>query len=163
MSRTVEVPGGSAVLRDPDELSERQRRVVRKAVFAAAADALGDELPTEAGQAPTSVHLSAATPDLMFGTRDAAIVASLVSWTLPDPLPTVETVQDLPAGLYDALAEASAGLISGLTVDFAPSPDPDSPTPPPSASNGLLADGPSPSTPTPLTVGVSTPTASSTA
>lgn len=162
MTRTVEVPGGTAVLRDADEMSERQRRVVRSALFAAAADALGDELSTAPGQPPTSVHLSAATGDLMAATKDAAIVASLVSWTLDGPLPTMDSVVDLPGALYDALAVETANLISGLTLDTTPSPDPQSPTPASSDSNGRLGDG-APSTPTSPTGGGSTPTASSTA
>lgn len=158
MSRTVEIPGGSAVLRDPGELTERQRRRVRSALFAVAADALGDVAPD--GTAPQTVHLTAGMGERMFEIRDAAIIASLVSWTLEAPLPTVESVQDLPADLYDTLAVETAGLVSGLGVDFNPTPDPESPTGPPSSSSGRLAAEVSPSPVLSPNGGVSTPTAS---
>lgn len=161
MSRTVVIPGGSAVLRDPGEMTERQRRAVRGPLLAVAADLTGGEIPAD-GHAPETVHLTPGVGGLIFQIRDAAIVAALISWTLELPLPTLESVQDLPGDVYDALVKETEGVFTGLGVDFSPSPDPESPTRQPSSSSGLLADVQSQSTLPSPTVGVSTPTASST-
>ena len=138
MSKTVQLPGdATAVIRDPDELTERQRRVMRTALLGAFGDSLASiDLDNPAADMKIKV-----TPELgavMFQMRDASITAGLVAWSLPEPLPTLETVQDLPAPLYDALADACASLATGMTLDTSPNPDPASPTQPSSASDGLL-------------------------
>ena len=56
------------------------------------------------------------------------IVACLTAWSLPETLPTLDTVEDLPAGLYAALAKATEGATGEILngVSFEP-PAPSSP------------------------------------
>lgn len=190
MTTTIPIPGGEAVLRDANELTERQRRLVRNTTVVASG-VLG-RVPKELLQAqedavkaatddPDSVsaraavaaateavdraviglNLSMEDAEKISSLQDAAIIALLVSWTLPAPLPTVETVQDLPGALYDALALASRGLSAAVSVDFSPDPDQTSPTGPSSDSDGRLRDEQaSPSTPPSPTFGAPTATES---
>lgn len=157
--RTVQIPGGTATLREPSEMTERQRRSVRNVMFDALG-ALGIDSITP-GIDPESIHVDAGAGDVLFRLRDAAIAASLVSWTLDVPLPTVDQIQDLPGDVYDALASATSGVSAGLSVNFDPTPDAESPTQPSSSSDGPLR-GEEVLTPAQLTGGASTSTASST-
>lgn len=133
--KTVPIPGGTVTVRERGEFTERQRRAVRTAMFAALGDSLGDVDPDSPD---IRVKITPQMSTQMFVMRDISIVQSFVSWTLDLPTPTAETVLDLPGDLYDALAEAADGALGGLFTDFSPSPDPASPTSPASASNGLL-------------------------
>lgn len=160
--RTVSIPGGTATVRDVDDMTERQRRLIRTAIFAAAADALGDTLDVN-GAAPeqVQVHVTGELGERMFAMRDARIVAAVAEWTLDRPLPTLDTVQDLPGGVYDALDRETTGLTAAVSTDFSADPDPQSPTPPSTGSDGPLGAEDQP-TPTPPNGGASTSTASST-
>ena len=162
MGTEVAIPGGTAVVRAPSELRVRHRRVVESAALAAAAliqrlEPGTDELPGD---------LSAEEAGKLLTLQDATIVASLESWTLPDPLPTLETVGDLPVGVYDALAEATRRTGAELALrgtDFSARPiKEESPTEPSGSSNGsLVAEQPNPPTSSPEPAGESSATAPS--
>lgn len=192
MTTTIDIPGGQATLFGPGEMTERRRRLIRSASMAAApvlmklpADLLerqeqavkaaaADPGSAEAKQAVEAaaaaidkalkgLDLSMADGDKLGQMQDAAIVALLVSWTRPEPLPTMDTVQDLDWALYDALAEAtksSAAAVALADVDFSPNPDQGSPTSPSSDSDGRLRDAQAGLTPTSPTGGESTSTES---
>lgn len=154
MGQTVEIPGGTAVLRGKEELRGRDRTLV-KAAFMAASNAL-DKLPKsvmdgkreDETQEQAVLRLSRDMAGValtwqeslaLLEVRQATVVALLESWTLDRPLPTMATIGDLPGDLYDALDEAIggvAGLASG--VNFEPTPDEESPTRPSGASSGGL-------------------------
>ncbi len=160
----VEIPGGEATLRDKI-VSERHHRqlervgmkvapVLKKlqpvvgemeslsespstaeADMALAIAALGDDMP-----ALTDTEL-----DLLYELQDTIIILFLESWTLPKPIPTLETIQDLDRETYGALSEATKTLGAGVmtqTPNFSPTPDkttPDgktNPTGSSSTSNG---------------------------
>lgn len=158
MSKTIDIPGGQATLRDPNELKVRQRRLI------------------EAARADLAISMSKITPELLesaqgadredaarlgremlaqgvnFGTedwrriwafQDATIIALLESWTLPDALPTMETIEDMDEVVYDVLADATkqegAAMAQGeAAADFSPNPDQGRPTGPSSVSAGDL-------------------------
>ena len=158
MSKLITIPGGMARIREPQELKLRQRRMVEHAAIAAA-HVIG-KLPDGADET-TKISdipaLSLADAEAITNLQDATIIAVLESWTLPEPLPTMETLGDLDVATYDALAAAAKDL-NGARVDFAPSPDPASPTSPSSSSAGGLRDETSTLTPNSPSVGESTPT-----
>lgn len=161
MTTTVIIPGGQAVIRDPEDMTERQRRTIRSIVFDAAAGSVED-ISDIAGPDP-KMRLTPAVVGSLFTMRDAAIVSGLVSWTREEPLPTSDTVLDLPAALYDALAKATTGLVQAVMTDFSPSPDPQSPTGGSNDSVSLSKDETELGLiPTSRTGGENTPTASST-
>lgn len=51
--------------------------------------------------------------------REATVVATLKSWTLDRPLPTLRTIGDLDQDLYEALLDAAGGIgAQQLETDF---------------------------------------------
>ena len=151
MSTSVTIPGGTAFFRDPADMRERHRRVIRTA-FAPMAGAFekvprdiaeravgeGDAAQAARQQAGAIVAAAMARTRLdanaLLEMRDAVIVALLESWTLRDPLPTMETLGDLPPDLYDALSEGAEPLTEAayavaLPTSFEPTgpKEPDSP------------------------------------
>lgn len=174
MSRTIDIPGGQAVLRGKDEIKQRARR--RLELASVLASSVYRKFPKDTD--PREVNLaelglSAEEFDAMYAVQDQTILAYLQSWTLvqedgaPRPIPeTVDDLGDLPVELYDALREATApdGADTVAPVDFSPNPDPESPTVDGSASAGPSKDETeSPSTPSSPTSGVNSPTGGSSA
>lgn len=177
MPTTVKIPGGEAVLREPEEMRGRDRLVVKAAAVAASAalakvpDGVYEERPGESSE-DRDKRLREAFEDVDWDyaealaiqeLRQATVVARLVSWTLPEPLPTMGTIGDLPGDLYDALVEAAGGEVS-LGTDFEATPDRDRPTGGSNDSAGLSTGAAETveSTPTQPNGGESTATASST-
>jgi hypothetical protein len=169
MSITVDIPGGTAVLRE--KLKVRERRVIEAAGLGASGAIA--KMPTsvlDGSVDPTTVRMDAVafTADeagSVLAVQDAAIVAYLESWTLPDPLPTMETIGDMETDVYDALAIAIRDIekTSPPATNFAVTTDQDSPTSDSRSSNGQSpADLDVPSTETLPTSGESTDTAPST-
>ena len=140
MSTTVQVPGGTAVLRD--KLTVRQRRplvLASSSVSANLRQQIADA--SDDGQAEANLEVSEAEVEQMLRMQEAAVVVFLESWDLTDaagqplPLPTVETVGDYDAELFDVLSDAvaarGAAAINGIG-DTGPDgiTDPGSPTGP---------------------------------
>lgn len=179
MSRIVEIPGGSATIRAPEDVKQRARRQLETAAVLAAPiyqriNAKRKELERERGGPVkpedlnlTEVELSREDFDLMYEVQTATILAYLESWTLERDLPrTAEELDDLPASLYDALKLATSqdGADAIAPVDFSVSPDPESPTEGDSASSkSSREDGESPSITRFESSGERPPTAGSTA
>lgn len=142
MSHKVDLPdGGWAEIRDPKELTGRQRALVRRftlpvaqlrektsAMVSGGPDATEDEKADAA--VATLAALGADGMDAMDEMYAAFIVAYLASWSLEQPLPTTpDEVQDLTGTLIDALTRVCTAIGDG-TVDFDPTPVADSPTEP---------------------------------
>ena len=162
--RTIEIPGGWANLRETSEMKQKHRRLIEIAAMAAAhvMDKMPDDIDVETTKMTDIPALTKADAAAITDLQDATIIALLDSWTLPQPLPTLDTIGDLDIGVYDALAaEASKVNVAATRVSFEPNPDQASPTSPSSASDGLLRDEPSTSTPTLPSDGACTPTESS--
>jgi len=181
MSITVDIPGGTAVLREASEMRGRDRNLIKAAAMAAssAIQKMGAEMERLKAEGKTDEEATAglSTVDIsltkeeslgLIELREATIVASLLSWSRDEPLPTSATIGDLPADLYDALDAAIGGAALGLnagTEDFSPTPkmDEEVPTGSSGSSDGpSKADPESMSTPTLPTAGESTATESST-
>lgn len=141
--RTVEIPGGTARVRDVrEEIKIRQQRILDTAVIPAIpafnkARAERDQWEQDGGDVRLSTLTRQESVALM-EFQDAQMVALLHSWTLERPLPDVDTIQDLEPDLYQALLEATRE-IQNTTEVFArdnmdPSPEEESPTVPSSDS-----------------------------
>lgn len=141
--RTVEIPGGTATIRDPDELRAKDADLIEAAAYAASpalqklppellAAAGSDDDPAEAaakfGEAVKDVHFTMDEWLLLTQMRRATVVATLDSWTLDRPLPTMQTIGDLPRDLMAALDTAMGGVPVQARTDFSLSTDPESPT-----------------------------------
>lgn len=148
----IDLPNGAwAELRDPADVTTRQRRLVEHAgrrlspgvmnrIQAAAqrleeAKKAGDEeavkLATLAAS-EASADLSPEDQDAFDTIRDYGIVALVENWSFAGSV-TLDAVLDLPARAGDELRKATDELIGAMFVD--PSPDPN-PTAPGGGSNG---------------------------
>ena len=148
MTQRIPLPDDAwAEIKEPKELTNRERKFLRRQSIAVLP--LQAKL-VEAGLGPSDVSaegqvsdvatvklfemLGADNLDLLESIQSAAIVTYTLGWGYKDethPAPTMETVDDMPGFLYDALAKATFGLGDG-TVDFGVdgAPDPSSPTVP---------------------------------
>ncbi len=110
----VELPGGGwADLRDPDAVTERQRKP-----FLAASGRLvkSDDMEDSGFIAVLDV-------------QDALVLALVNAWSYEAPV-TADSLLDLPCKALDALRAACFAHRDALTPDFGPTPDPASPTEP---------------------------------
>lgn len=123
----IELPDGNwAELRAPAELSERQRRLLRRSVPPMSAldlkmKGIRKDAAAEAGVAADDVELtdeefvsklSSDEMDVIYDTQCASIVAYVKEWSLGE-LPTLESVLDLPGPIFDELAKATFGFGDG--------------------------------------------------
>ncbi|GGH93742.1 hypothetical protein ACFFGR_09165 [Arthrobacter liuii] len=120
MSITVTIPGGTAEILTPDELTPRRQRAVQVVALQAAplikkmqsAGTLnlpdGSVKPNpDATAGMPDVNLTEDEANLFFRIQDASIYTHLKSWTLDIPRPeTIDAVQDIPSPVYDALSTA---------------------------------------------------------
>lgn len=132
MTRRVELPDGQwAELRDKTEVTVKGRRGIQ--VIAAGISPALQKLKqnSKEGESPTDVDmlalgLSEPEMDAFMRLGEATIVAFLASWSLPDPLPTLDTVGDMRAELFDALGEATkedGAAVANLSLDTSPGAD----------------------------------------
>jgi|SRR6185437_6632671 len=140
----VELPKGQhAMLRDPEEVSERLRRPYVDRRQSAIASALSDGVSAEdidaamkgTDEQKAQLGVKMLASGMTSGMRDASdllIIALVESWSFEMPI-AVDSLLDLPSKTYSALLEACQGLAPGLDPDFAPNPDEDSPTTPSNA------------------------------
>ena len=144
MATKIDLPGGGwAEIKDPSDLTNRDRKLLRRHVYAAR-DIMATkmakvgikpgtarkDIPAEA-QAKLDELLTTDDLDLINEAQAAFIVAYTASWSLDRPLPTMETVDDLPGQVFDAIAEATVDLGDGsLDTGVDGAVDPASPTGP---------------------------------
>jgi hypothetical protein len=139
----VNLPSGAtADLRDVAEVTERQRRPIKRIqaqlaarpAFAAAvkeaqaiAKAAGTDLSPEA-----ELRIAAGMGDafdLLEDLNDSLVAALVAGWSYGFAV-TVDAVQDVPGADLDALRKECAPYLPKLLPDFEPSADTDSPTAP---------------------------------
>jgi len=145
--RTVEIPGGTAQLRDTrEEIKIRQQRILDIVILPAIpafekVRAARDQFIAEGGKLDDweklagTVKLSTLTradSAAMMEYQDAQMIAVLHSWTLAQTLPTIDTIQDLDPDVYGALLTATRLLQNTTDVfdrdNMDPSPAEESPT-----------------------------------
>jgi hypothetical protein len=126
MSHIIEVPGGTAEIYDPDELTPRRQRPVEELSLQ-----LGTLLQriqaarkvTGSAESDDDEALGLTGPDVEINERQAAQLATfadivtfmwLKSWTVELPFPeNADSLLDLPGGLYKAL-QKEAGRMQNL-------------------------------------------------
>lgn len=145
--RTISLPNdATAELYDAKEVKGRGRKLVRAAMIAAGP--LLAQLPSQAfapgteGESPqqqaermnavlAKATISPEQAEALDTLREAAVLAQLVSWSLPQPIPTTrEELEDLDGLLFDALLAAVSDTVTEVAKgeDFGINPDPSSPT-----------------------------------
>ena len=146
--RREDLPGGQWVeVRSPEEITTRGRRGIQ-AIAAGMASALPKLKDATADTDMATLGFTEEEMDSVMRLQEATIVAFLAAWSLPDPVPTLASVGDLPATLYDALSVATAqggALLAALSLDVSPGtgeadgvPDPKEPS-----GGSVSSDGPS--------------------
>lgn len=106
----LEVPGGWAKLRDPDAVTERQRKPFVKAV----------------GRASKISDADDGGISLLVEVQDALVLALVEEWSFDAPV-TADGLEDLPHKAITALRVACQAFRDELLPDFGPNPDPGSP------------------------------------
>ncbi len=167
--KTVDIPGGTAVLREKQDIKVRQRQLVEAAYIPASAAMA--KLPGNIEELKdfdlSKSDITISEAQTLFDLQSATIVAALASWTLDAPLPTMETVGDLDQDVYDELGAATASLGNEIVApeSFEPT-DPRSPefkatptTPSSGSTVALRADQVPVSTDAPTSATQSTATA----
>lgn len=143
MAEHVTLPSGAtADLRDAVDVTERQRRPIKRiqAKLAALPSFVAAIKEAEAAQ---NADGGALTPDqqlaiaggmgeafdLLEELNDSLIGAVVRGWSYPFPV-SADASQDLPGRDLDALRAACAPYLKDLMPNFEPTPDADSPTVP---------------------------------
>lgn len=128
--KTVDIPGGTATLREKDDIKVRQRQLVESRAVAAASalEKLPEDRDELEGFDITQSGLTGAEADALFDLQSATIVAAIASWSLPGPIPTMDTIGDLDGDLYDELGVVTSSVGKEIVApdDFDPT-DPRSP------------------------------------
>lgn len=137
--QTISLPSGAtADLRDVADVTERQRRPIKRiqtklaglpdfvhAVEEAKSQKEGEELTPE--QQLTIAAGMGEAFDLLEDLNDALVVALVARWSYGFAI-NADAVQDLPGRDLDALRAAVSPYLSQLSPDFEPNPDSASPT-----------------------------------
>lgn len=151
----IDIPGGVAKIKDPADLRGRDTKLIK--AYALAAQSVLAKIPEEARPQPDEskeeagkrmqkyledhpLQLTGEEGMKMLDLKEATMVAYLASWTLDIPLPTMETIGDLPDAIYQALDDAVGGdaiKIATSSVDFDVNPDKNSPTGPSKSSDSI--------------------------
>lgn len=163
----VDLPSGAwAELRDPDLVTERLRKPVRRIQlrlgfdadlqevvrwqgrmereFKAAQEAAGEDFDPDAFE-PSELppvrqdQMTDSQLDLLSDLTNAVAVALVEAWSYEAPV-TADTIQDLPQRDYEALLEAVGKHRQALLPNFDVDPAPDSPTEPSGASDAPSAE-----------------------
>lgn len=142
MTDKIEFPGGWAKIRDPHDVTERDRRPLGKVQRLLAGSNIGAVLieRQQAGEEVTETemqtllrpYLADEAMDLFEDSDDLLIKALVEEWSFDKPI-TVENIQGLPGRAYDALRDACRPLLTavlGGVETEADILDPDSPTTP---------------------------------
>jgi hypothetical protein len=132
--RTVDLPDGTTVtLRERADIRARDRMLIESAAIAAApaigklpADML-DGTMSEDEVAQVDIAQSGLTRTeaaSLLDMQSATIVGMLADWSRDEPLPTIDNVDELPADLYNALADVTKkdGAAIASRTDFDPHP-----------------------------------------
>lgn len=159
--RTIEIPGGTALLKDKKDLRGRDSKLIKAAALGAesALSKLPDDARPKPGETVEAaaermqqylkdhpLNMTTAEGMKLLDLKEAIIVAYLADWSIDLPLPTLETIGDLPGDIYDALDDATGGDVINAAVantNFDVNPDQKSPTGPSSSSDSSLRAEPS--------------------
>jgi hypothetical protein len=133
MSRSIEIPGGTAELFDDAELTPRRQRPVQELALQVGAlmerlahakkvttpDGETDERPSLSGL--EDIEISDRQAAQLTRLQDLVTFMYLKSWSLPDPLPAdADALLDLPSALYDVISKAAAQSYNGTAPDTQP-------------------------------------------
>jgi hypothetical protein len=144
--RRVELPNGQwAMVRSPEEITTRGRRGIQ-AIAAGMTSALPKLKDATAETDMATLGFTEEEMDAVMRLQEATVVAFLAAWSLPDPVPTLASVGDLPATLYDALSVATAkdgADVAALSLDVSPGTTDGVPDPKEPSGASVSSDGPS--------------------
>lgn len=113
----IDLPGGAwAELRDPDVVTERQRK----------------PLITAMGRASKYEGMDDSGFGAILDVQDATILVMVAAWSFEAPV-SAEGLLDLTGKTVDALRKACQPFQTDLMPDFSPTPDPESPSEPSTA------------------------------
>jgi hypothetical protein len=131
--RRVPLPGNAwADLRDKEELTVAGRRHIR-AISVGLVDVLPKMKDITDDTDMATLGLTEAEMETFFRLQEATVAAFVAAWSLPNP-PTLASVGEMPAPIFDALCEltaqdgadiASTTAVPSLSLDVSPGDDVD--------------------------------------
>lgn len=141
---TVQIPGGTAVLRDASQLKVKHRRPIQVLVGSlgpARAEQMQRVIAEDGVRGLDRLGLSPREYELIFLMNEATLYAVLESWTIEDPFPqSAEDIGDMRGDLYDALmVEAAKVAVPDDRFSLTAVEDLESPTGASVASSGRSA------------------------
>ena len=132
MTTEITIPGGTAVLKEKSELTNREMKLLSKSQLTAAGTALhlkefGFD-PADPDTWTQAAHLTADDMDTIDLFQRTCVHLRLVAWTIDRPLPqSADDVDNLPMSIYMPLTVAAAAGIEFGEDEFEVSPDPKAP------------------------------------
>lgn len=135
MPTTVEIPGGTATLRDPGRPTVRDKRRQQVLQMRIASDpefmaALRREADGGAGEPVGGLALADRTLDALGRTTEIRVLTLLESWTIDRPIPQwFDDLDTLPLDIYDPIADA-ADKLAEKSLAAAPKDDDGKPVDP---------------------------------
>lgn len=126
MPKEITLPGNEwAIIHNPDEVPERLRR---QYLLSQAEILDGADVTMNSRGKPSKMTMNSKVIKAVADSGDVLILAFTKKWSFESPI-TVEAVQDLPSGVYQALKEACEKAKDGLFVvaDVDEAKDPASP------------------------------------
>jgi hypothetical protein len=112
-------------IRDRDEVTVRGRRGIM-AIAGTIGDAVAKAIASpNPAQALAESGITEEQADGIYRMQEATLVAFLAGWSYDAPLPTMQTVGDLPVKRYDALVKLTAAGGAAIVLDTDPTMEPD--------------------------------------
>lgn len=137
------LPAGQWVdIRGKEEITTRGRRGIQS-IAASLVDALPKLKDADPKADLSTFGLNETETDAVMRLQEATVVAFVAAWSLPEPIPTLVTVGDLPASLFDALSLVTAkegADVAALSLNTSAGngePDPKEPSGDSVSSDGL--------------------------
>lgn len=120
MPTTINIPGGTATLRDPEDIRVKHRRPIQVLALSMSPEARQVLDSAQPGSDISFGGLPEADITNLIRINEAAVYARLLSWTIPDPLPeSAQDVEEMRGVVYDVLMAECVRSAADLATDGA--------------------------------------------
>lgn len=148
--------GGTATLRDPQQVPVKTRRVWEHATmgFGTIAFDIKNRIVDEKEQEAEFTKAGLQNPEMMEAINDAEILALVSEWSY-GPV-SQDTLENLPSGTYNDLSKVCSPLAKQLSPNFVMETDPKADVPSGTPTGLVSVDSASAGAPTPIVPSITT-------